>query len=139
MIDAERLLLVGAAASLRGAFSAVIAPTDIVVAPDAAAGVELLHKRADIPPRLIVLVAGDAPVADAVGLFKRDAQAQMVPLLVCANREEAGQFDACFRAGANACVTLTGPAALSRETVESVAGYWLGANEAAPPSRAADR
>jgi hypothetical protein len=58
----------------------------------------------------------------------------MVPLLVCAKGDDAGLFDGCYGAGANACVAMQAAGGMAPEVVRDIAAYWLGANEVPPPA-----
>jgi len=134
MSDSARLLLVGAAAATRDAFAACMAPNDIEVVADAAAALAFVHQRAGTPPRLIVMSAVDASAAEAIALIKGDPLAQMVPLLVCTSGGSADLLDGCYGAGANACVAVPSSGVFSPALAESIAAYWMGANEVPPPA-----
>jgi AmiR/NasT family two-component response regulator len=134
MSETGRILLVGDAQSLQETFAACMPVGDIAAAPDAVGGLEYLRNNSGSPPRLIVLEAEPGAVVEAVGAFKRDAQAQVVPLLVLCKGNDPDLFGACYRAGANACVVK--PAAMTdlRALVTTAVEYWLGVNEVPPPA-----
>ena len=133
MNESGRILLVGEdALALHVAFATCIAAADIAVVRDAAAGLEHLRKNPGTPPRLIVLDADGAAVVEAVGIFKADTQAQIVPLMVLCKGAEKGLIEACYAAGANACAVKPVAIAELRDLLATVTAYWLGANEVPP-------
>ena len=81
--------------------------------------------RRALRPRLIVLeIAAGESAAALVSALKADAHIRTLPLVVLC---PAAASDACYHAGANACVVK--PAAALQDAVDSIAGFWLGANE----------
>jgi hypothetical protein len=127
-----RVLLISADDCLQAAFAPYCTPDDIERAADAAGALDLLHGRGAhagqtaLRPRLLVLDA-HAAGASAVAALKRDVRAHAFPLVVLC---DGAAVDACYRAGANACVVR--PAAGWDGAAGAVAAFWLGANEVAP-------
>jgi CheY-like chemotaxis protein len=125
---AARTLLIGGAADTRAALAGHCAQADCVFVVDGAAALEYLRgSAAAVRPRLILLeVAADA--AAAVAALKAEAHIQMIPLVVLG---DAAQPDACYRAGANACVVKPAAAALP-DAIGALLAFWLEANEVSP-------
>jgi len=127
-----RMMLVGCAADSLAAFAPHCGAADIIV-PDLAAAQELLHGssapqgRRALRPRLIVLeIAAGESAAALVSALKADAHIRTLPLVVLC---PAAASDACYHAGANACVVKPAVSAALKGVVDSIAGFWLGANE----------
>jgi CheY-like chemotaxis protein len=134
MSESGRILLVGDAQGLHAIFAAGMQAGDIVAVPDVTSGLEHVRRSRTAPPRLIVLEADGMAIADAVGTFKGDAQAQAVPILVLCKSADAALFAACYRAGANACAIRPAAAADLHALVATVTAYWLQVNEVPPPA-----
>lgn len=130
-----RLLLLGGPAELRDALSRSCADGDMATVPDVAAALAQVRAAGDHPPRLIVVGGATADPVATVAALKGDQRAALIPLAVfCAMAADAGAIDACYRAGANACVRLPADAAALDEMAGALAGFWLGANEVPPSS-----
>jgi hypothetical protein len=124
-----RILLVGDAADTRTALARHCLPADIGVFAGADAALTCLHEGvgSGVPQKLKLAVidnAGDA--AAAVAAFKADALAALLPVVVIA---AAAVHEACYRAGANACMVKPQSAGALAEAAAALAGFWLSANE----------
>ena len=124
-----RILLVGDAADMRAALAGHCPPAEIGVFADAAAALACLHEGVGggVPQKLKLVVidnAGDA--AAAVAVFKADTLAALLPVVVVA---AVTAHDACYRAGANACMVPPQSAGARAEAAAALAGFWLSANE----------
>jgi DNA-binding NarL/FixJ family response regulator len=132
MSEPARLLLVGGTPALRTALAAQCAG-DMAEVADAAAVLRYLGGEIAALPRVIVVDGATLDAVATTAALKRDGRAAMIPLTVIA---DAAVVEACYRAGANACVLRpANRAPAMRELAAALTGYWLGANEV-PPANA---
>lgn len=124
-----RILLVGAAADTLAALARNCPREDIAVFADAQSVLAFLSDAgAGVPPRPRLIVidnAGDATAAVAA-LKKTDAVSALLPLVVIAG---AAEHDACYRAGANACLSKPPALGALAEAVAAIVAFWLSVNE----------
>ena len=74
---------------------------------------------------IVIDNAGDATAAVAA-LKKTDAVSALLPLVVIAG---AAEHDACYRAGANACLSKPPALGALAEAVAAIVAFWLSVNE----------
>ena len=127
-----RLLVIGAATTTLDALAAHCARADIKAVADLAAALDYLRAQGAVRPRLIVIDAAAGDAAATTGALKADAQTRVIPLAVLAAPGAAELLDACYRAGANACVVKPEAKAALQEVAGALLGFWLGANEWPP-------
>jgi CheY-like chemotaxis protein len=132
-----RLLFGGGTGATLEALQAHCAHGDLAVVADGAAALDILHSRGayaglgQVRPRLIVLDMAAQSIA-AVSALKADADTRTIPLVVFCDAGDVGVLDACYRAGANACVVRPAAGAALQNAAAALVAFWLDANEAPP-------
>jgi len=126
-----QLVVIGGAAALVDALAAYWPPEDTALVADGAAAQAYLRAHGSPAPGLIVIEAGTSALA-AVSALKADAQMKSIPLAVFCAGGDAGAIDACYRAGANACVIRPAASADLHRVAGALIGFWLGVNQAPP-------
>jgi CheY-like chemotaxis protein len=132
-----RLLFGGGSGATLEALQAHCAHGDIVVIADSAAALDILHGRGaysgpgPVRPRVIVLDMAAQSIA-AVSALKADADTRTIPLVVFCDSGDVGMLDACYRAGANACVVRPAAGAELQNAAGALVAFWLDANEVLP-------
>lgn len=124
-----RLLVVGATPAVVEALAAYCPRANMAVLPDSAAALDYLRKNV---PQLVVIDAAGIDAVSLVSAIKSDARARAAPLLILCKSGAAALLDACYRAGANACVVKPADEAALREAAGALVAFWLGANETPP-------
>ena len=96
------------------------------------------HRLAAPLPRL-VLLALQLPKLDGMEVLRGvrgNARTCMIPVVVLSSSADPRQLAQCYQLGANSCVQKPVKYEEFRDTIQAVVGYWLGFNQAPPPSSA---
>jgi two-component system response regulator len=93
------------------------------------------HRLAASPPHLVLLDL-QLPKLDGIEVLRGvrgNARTCMVPVVVLTSSNDPRQLAQCYQLGANSCVQKPVKYEEFRNTIQAVARYWLGFNQA-PPS-----
>jgi CheY-like chemotaxis protein len=94
------------------------------------------HRGAAPLPRLILL---DLKLPKVDGLevlraIRANSRTSMAPVVVLTSSDDPRELAQCYQLGANSCVLRPVRYEEFSEAIQSVARYWLGLNQAPPPS-----
>ena len=115
----------------------------IEVARDGEEALDLLlgrgefRQRQTAPLPQLVLLDLQLPRVDGLGVLKAvrgNARTCMVPVVILTSSNDPRQLAQCYQLGANSCVLRPVRYEEFSNAIRSVASYWLGFNQAPPPS-----
>lgn len=95
------------------------------------------RQRQTAPLPQLVLLDLQLPRVDGLGVLRAvrgNARTCMVPVVVLTSSNDPRQLAQCYQLGANSCVLRPVRYEEFRDTIQSVARYWLGFNQPPPPS-----
>lgn len=97
---------------------------------------EFRERQAASLPQLVLLDL-QLPRVDGLGVLRAvrgNARTCMVPVVVLTSSNDPRQLAQCYQLGANSCVLRPVKYEEFSSAIQSVARYWLGFNQAPPPS-----